>query len=171
MLNSRTIVRQCLQNLLKLLLWARRNCRPLKGLPGGKSSDATKDGPGVGASLMYGKETPLSGIHPAMEHWHPEGNDLSYLRTPSPVPGIMGITDAIACLVQPSSSQLSLQGRAKDQQPLDESEQDISSSPDSPDTLVLPECQTPFGSRSLDSDTLRPFVPEILKRYERNVEM
>ena len=166
LLNSRTIIRQCLQNLLKLLLWARRNCRPLKGLPDGQSSDVTKHGPGVGASLTYGKETPLSGAH-SVGHWDPEENDLSYLRTSSSVPGIVGVTDAIACLVQPSSSQLSLQGRTNDPQIPDESEQDISSSPNPPDILPL----TPFESRSLGSNTLRPFAPEMLGRYERNVEM
>ena len=157
LLNSRTIIRQCLQGFLKLIFWARRNCRLLKGLPDGKSSDATKDG--VDTSLTYGKETA-----PSVGHWDPEGNNLSYLRTSSPVPGIAGVTDAIACLVQPSSSQLSPQGPTGDPRIPDESEQDISSSLDQ-------ECQTSFDSQSLGNATLRPFVPEMLGRYQRGVKM
>ena len=170
LLDNRTIVRQCLQRLLKLLLWARRNCRLLKGLPDRKGSDATNDG--LGARLTYEKETPHSGIHSVGHQWDPEENKyeacsphLSYLRTSSPVPGV---TDAIACLVDPSSSQLSLRVRIKDSQIPDKPKQDILSSPDPSDTLLL--CQPP-ESRSLGRHTLRPFVPEMLGRYERNVEM
>ena len=171
LLHNRTIVRQCLQHLLQLFLWAKRNGRLLKGPLDGKRSYATKDG--VGASLTYAKETSLSGPH-SVGHRDPEENKyetcslhLSYLRTPSPTPGIVGATDGIACLVDPSSSQLSLQGHTKDSQIPDEPKQDISSSPDLQDILLLPDCQR----RSLERPTLRPFVPEMLGRYERNVKL
>jgi len=169
LLNNGTI-RRCLRHFLKLLLWARRNCRLSKGLSDGRSSDATRDG--VAASLTYEKETPVSGMR-SVGHWDPEENKyesctphVSYLKTSTPVPGIVRVTDAIACLVHPSPSQLS-PTKDVDSQP----EQIISGSPGPQDILLLPEYETAFESRSLECHTLRPFVPEMLGRYDRNIEM
>ena len=125
----------------------------------------------VGASRPYEQETPLSRIRSA-EHRDPEGIQnipeacsplVSCFSTSSAVPGIAGVTDAIACLVDPSSSRLSLQSPAKDSQIPDEPQQDISCSPSPlPDPQDIPpslECQTPFESQSLS----HPLSP----RWER----
>ena len=180
---NRTFVRQCLLNLLKLLLWIRRRCGLLKGLSDGKSSCTIKDEVGTSPGLPYEKETPHSGIGSAGDQGPEEIQKIyearspiaSYLSTSSAVPGMVGVTDAIAYLVDPSSSRLSLQGPANDSQVPDEPQQDIPGPPgprpDSQDVLLSPECQTLFESRSFSHPTLRPFVPEQLGRYERNVKM
>jgi len=182
LLNS-PFFRQCLQNLLKPLLWIRRHRGPLKRVSDGKSSCATRDGVGASAGLPYEKETPLSGIR-SVGHRGPEEIQnmyeacsplVSYLSTSSVVSGMVGVTDAVTCLVDPSSSRLSRQGPTTDSQVPDEPQQDISGSldplPDPQDILLSPECQTPFESRSFSHPTLRPFWPEMLGRYERNIEM
>ena len=179
LLLNRTFV---LQNLLKPLLWIRRHCGILKGLLDGKSSYGTRDGAGASLGLPYAKETPLSGIRSVGRRGSEDIQNIheacsphvSYPSTSSAVPGMVGVTDAIACQVDPSSSQLSLQGPATDSHEL---EQDITDSPgplpDPQDILLSPGCQAPIDSetQSFSHQTLRPFMPENLKRYERNVKM
>jgi len=178
---NRRFVRQCLQDFMKLLLWIRRRCRPWKGLLEEKSADATRDV--TGASWPYEKETPLYGIR-SLGHWDSEviqnmcracSPFVLNFSTSSDVPGIVGVTDAIASPVDPSPSLLSLQGSTTDSQAPDEPQQDTPGSPgplpDPQDILLSPERQTPFESQSFSHPTLWPFVPEMLGRYERNVEM
>lgn len=79
----------------------------MKGLLDGKSSGASRDV--IGASGPYETEMPLSGIR-LVGHRDPEEIQnmyeacsplVSYFSTSSAVPGMVGVTDAIASIHRP----------------------------------------------------------------------